>query len=257
MSETPNSRVFTVVPAIDIIDGVCVRLRQGDYAQSTRYKDDPAQMAKAFSEAGAQRLHVVDLDAARGKGNNRSAIAAVRAAFPGVLEVGGGVRSEEDVRELLDAGADRLVAGTVLARNPDEVSRWCSRYSAGIIAGIDAREGIVKVAGWMEDDGLSASELAVQASEIGCVSVIYTDISVDGTGYGPDVRGAVAIAEQSRLPVIASGGVGSEEHIQRTAEALKDGVVAVIAGRALYEGQIDLSSVLRRYPGEKATRMQW
>ncbi len=256
MSDT-GRRGFTVIPAIDIIDGYCVRLWQGDYAQTTRYSDEPADMARAFSDAGAQRLHVVDLDAARGRGDNRQAIAFIRSAFPGIIEVGGGVRSEDDVRQLLDAGVDRLVAGTVLARDPEEVSRWCARYPSAIIAGIDAREGVVKVSGWTEDDGLAASELAKRSAEIGCVSVIYTDISVDGTGCGADVRGAVTIAGASGLPVIASGGVGSEEHIAIAADAEDDGVVAVIAGRALYEGQVDLSTVLRRYPGQAASRMRW
>lgn len=257
LTEIREGGRFTVIPAIDIIDGACVRLLQGDYAQATRYHDDPARVASEFSVAGAERLHVVDLDAARGQGKNREVVAAIRAAFPGILEVGGGVRSEDDVRQLLDAGVDRLVAGTILARDPDEVSRWCSRYSAGIIAGIDARDGIVKVSGWTEDDGLPSSDLAREAAEIGCVSVIYTNISVDGTGRGPDVKGAVAVARESGLPVIASGGVGNEEHIARAAEAESLGVVGVIAGRAVYEGQIDLTSVLRNYPGEAAGNMSW
>ena len=257
MSEIIEHPRFTVIPAIDIIDGGCVRLRQGDYAQSTRYHDDPAEMAGEFSRAGAVRLHVVDLDAARGRGKNRDVIAAIRKVFPGILEVGGGVRSADDVRQLLDAGVDRLVAGTVLARDPDEVARWCSRLSAGIIAGIDARDGVVKVSGWTEDDGLLASDLATRAAEIGCVSVIYTNISVDGTGRGPDIDGSVTIARESGLPVIASGGVGSGEHISLVAEAEQHGIVGVIAGRAVYEGQIDLSAVFRTYPGATANSMHW
>ncbi|MFP4643529.1 MAG: HisA/HisF-related TIM barrel protein [Spirochaetales bacterium] len=257
MIERGEHRRFTVIPAIDIIDGACVRLRQGDYAQSTRYHDDPARVADEFSRSGAVRLHVVDLDAARGRGRNREVIAAIRKVFPGILEVGGGIRSEEDVQQLLDVGVDRLVAGTVLARDPDEVARWCSRLSAGIIAGIDVRNGVVKVSGWTEDEQLLPSELATRAAEIGCLSVIYTDITVDGTGRGPDVDGAVTIARESGLPVIASGGVGSEEHISLVAEAEPYGVVGVIAGRAVYEGQIDLSAVLRTYPGETASSVRW
>lgn len=255
--DTAEHDRFTVIPAIDLIGGRCVRLTQGDYARSTEYREDPAAVAREFARAGATRIHVVDLDAARGGGNNRDAIAGIRAAFEGILEVGGGVRTYDDVRGLLDVGVDRLVVGTVLARDPDSVARWCRAHSGVIVAGIDARDGVVKVSGWTEDDGLSAEALAATAGGLGCVSIIYTDISVDGTGDGPDLPGARAVRRASDLPVIASGGVGSVEHVEAVAAAHPEGIVGVIAGRALYEGAIDLASVLERFPSAAVSSMKW
>lgn len=256
MSTAEDGR-FTVVPAIDLINGRCVRLTQGDYERSTEYREDPAAVAREFARAGATRVHVVDLDAARGGGNNRDALAGIRAAFDGILEVGGGVRTYDDVRRLLNVGVDRLVVGTVLAREPESVARWCGAHSGVIVAGIDARDGVVKVSGWTEDDGLSAEALATTAGGLGCVSIIYTDISVDGTGDGPDVAGARAVRRASGLPVIASGGVGTVEHVEAVAAARPDGIVGVIAGRALYEGAIDLAEVLERFPSADAASMTW
>lgn len=256
MSTVENGR-FTVVPAIDLIDGRCVRLTQGDYGRSTEYRQDPSEVACEFARAGATRIHVVDLDAARGGGNNRDALSGIRASFDGILEVGGGVRTYDDVQRLLDVGVDRLVVGTVLAREPDSVARWCRAHPGVIVAGIDAREGIVKVSGWTEDDGLSAEALATTAGGLGCVSIIYTDISVDGTGDGPDLAGAREVRRASGLPVIASGGVGTVGHVEACAAARPDGIVGVIAGRALYEGTIDLAEVLARFPSADASSMKW
>lgn len=248
---------FTVIPAIDLIDGRCVRLRQGDYERSTEYRSRPTEVAGEFAGAGATRLHVVDLDAARGGGNNRRAIAAIRGSFGGVLEVGGGVRTEADVAQLIDIGVDRLVVGTVLARDPDRVATWCADHPGLIVAGIDARDGVVRVSGWQEADGLPVAEAAAGARELGCVSVIYTDIGVDGTGDGPDIAGACAVAQGSGLPVVASGGVGSVDHVAAAAAEAKRGVCGIIAGRALYEGSVRLEELLARFPPEPAVSMNW
>lgn len=251
------SAMFTVIPAIDLLDGGCVRLTQGDYARSRTYRNDPSEVAREFAAAGATRLHVVDLDAARGSAPNREAVARIRGVFDGVLEVGGGVRSERDVDELLGAGADRLVIGTVLAREPELVGRWAEWHEGVFIAGIDARDGMVKVSGWREDSRLRAEEVAARAGALRCVSIIYTDIEVDGTGSGPDLEGARAIYRSGGLPVIASGGVGSAADIEAAAGSAGDGIVAVIAGRALYEGALDLGDLLRRFPPEPPERMCW
>ena len=248
---------FTIIPAIDVLDGGCVRLTQGDYERRRTYRDDPSQVAREFAAAGATRLHVVDLDAARGNSPNREAISGIRAAFGGVLEVGGGVRSERDVDELLGAGADRLVVGTVLAREPHLVGRWAERHEGVFIAGIDARGGIVRVSGWQEETELRAEEVAARAGSLGCVSIIYTDIEVDGTGAGADLDGARAMYRAGGVPVIVSGGVGSAADIEAAAAGAAEGIVAVIAGRALYEGTLDLGDLFGHFPPEPPQRMSW
>ncbi|MBT3275373.1 MAG: 1-(5-phosphoribosyl)-5-[(5-phosphoribosylamino)methylideneamino]imidazole-4-carboxamide isomerase [Spirochaetales bacterium] len=236
-----------VIPSIDLLDGKCVRLLQGDYNKVTDYGDDPAKIAGQFQKAGASRIHIVDLDAARGDANNRSIIRKIRETFTGVLEVGGGVRSELDIKELLDIGVDRLILGTVLAKNPDLVETWVRAFGKVLVAGIDARDGEVKVSGWEKDSGLQAADLSRTAAKIGMISIVYTNIKLDGTLSGPDIEGTAAIAETSGLPVILSGGVSSEDDIERTAAFGCDGITGAITGKAVYEGRIDLEKTLGVY----------
>ena len=233
------------IPAIDLINGRCVRLTEGVYDTEKAYSDDPAAMAAFFAEAGASRLHVVDLDAARGQGNNREAIKAIREAFPGVMDVGGGVRSLDDARVLRDIGVNFLVVGTALVKRPEEVAAWAKELGPILIAGIDARDGEVKVAGWEAGSSLQATALAAQARGLGMVEIIYTDISRDGTLSGPNVAETVAVAEASGLPVIISGGVGSMEDLQDLAANKPPGVSGVIFGKALYEGKVDLGAAVK------------
>ncbi|TVQ28529.1 MAG: 1-(5-phosphoribosyl)-5-[(5-phosphoribosylamino)methylideneamino] imidazole-4-carboxamide isomerase [Spirochaetaceae bacterium] len=247
----------TIIPAIDLLGGRCVRLHQGDYGAATSYRDDPAAVAAEFASAGATRLHVVDLDAARGTEGNRDAITAIRKAFPGLLEVGGGIRSVDDVDDLLARGADRLVVGTVLARDPDLVGRMIARAGARVIAGVDAKDGIVQVSGWLEHDGLSDEAAARRASDLGCISIIYTNIRRDGTGTGPDLSRCVTVAAWSGLPVIASGGVGTAQHVDDACMHYEDGIVGVIAGKALYDGAIELGSLFRSHPPAAVSGMHW
>ncbi len=247
----------TIIPAIDLLGGRCVRLRQGDYEASTAYRDDPPAVAAEFTAAGATRIHVVDLDAARGNPGNRGAISSIRESFPGVLEVGGGIRTSADVDELVDRGVDRLVVGTVLARAPDAVSAMVARAGARVIAGIDARDGIVHVSGWLENDGLSDQEAAERAAELGCISIIYTNIQRDGTGAGPDLDRCLQIASWASLPVIASGGVGTADHVHAACEHVDRGVVGVIAGKAVYDGNIELDQLYAVHPPASAATMAW
>lgn len=235
---------MTVIPAVDILGGRCVRLYQGDYERSTVYDYDPADAAREFAAAGARRIHLVDLDAARGGSNNRETIRRIRAAVDCLIEVGGGVRSEDDVRELVEIGVDRIVVGTMMVRSPQEVAAWASRYPC-LIAGIDAREGMVRVSGWEDGTGLSDLEAARWAGEHGMRAIIYTDISRDGTMSGPSFDRTAAVAAAAGLPVILSGGVRGPEDV--AAASRTEGVVGVITGRALYEGRIDLRSVIERY----------
>ena len=170
MSKKPKSIILAPClpfPAIDIIDGCCVRLLQGQFDKKSVYGENPAAVAQSFAEAGASRLHVVDLDAARGNRNNRISISAIRHVFPGIVEVGGGVRSPEDVVNLLELGIDRLIVGTALVQRPEEVAEWTKRFGPVFIAGIDARDGLVKVSGWEEGSAMRAADPGRQSKTAG------------------------------------------------------------------------------------------
>ena len=239
------------IPAIDLIDGRCVRLTEGVFDTAKVYGDDPAAVARGFADAGVRRLHLVDLDAARGSGNNRSVIEAVRKAFPGTLDVGGGVRSLEDARILKDLGVDLMVVGTALAKDPDEVARWAARLGGSLVAGIDARDGEVKISGWEAGSSLRATDLAAKAREVGMTEIIYTDIARDGTLSGPNVAETAAVAKASGLPVVISGGVSGMDDLRALAADPPEGVSGVIFGKALYEGRIDLDEAVRLLGGTR------
>jgi phosphoribosylformimino-5-aminoimidazole carboxamide ribotide isomerase len=236
------------VPAIDLRGGRCVRLVRGAFSSATVFPLDPAEQARRFADTGVRMIHVVDLDAAEGRGrDNRAALSAIRAAAPCVLEVGGGVRSDEDVRRLVDLGIERIVVGTVLAGSLRTVAAWIERFGRRFVAGIDASAGRVKVSGWTEDGGIADTELAGRLAGIGVIGIVYTSIAVDGTMAGPDVGRTAEIAREAGLPTILSGGIGSEVDVEEAAgaEAL---VVGVIVGRAMYEGRVDLARLLARFP---------
>ena len=236
-----------IIPAIDILQGECVRLYKGDYGKAVSYQSDPAVVALKFAAAGAKRIHIVDLDAARGQGNNRGLIARVRKAVSCTIEVGGGIRSEDDILELIDVGADRLILGTVLAKDPDKVAGWVAKYGAHFVGGIDALDGEVKVAGWEEGSGIKDSDLAKKAKEIGITSIVYTSISRDGTLEGPDIPNTVRIAEEGGLPVILSAGISCNEDFAAVLKADHPGIVGAITGKAYYEGKIDLPMAISDY----------
>lgn len=243
---------MVVIPAIDLIEGKCVRLRQGSYGESTVYDHDPVELARHFVDAGATRIHLVDLDAARSSGNNRATIRRIRAAVSCTLEVGGGVRDREALDELLDTGVDYGIVGTVLARDPDEVAAWAAAgRGTRMIASIDARDGMVKVAGWQEDSGIVAVDLARTAGEIGLAAVEYTDIARDGMLNGPDFAGTCALAEAASIPVILSGGIASTEDARTLVSQYCDAIYGFIVGRALYEGAFDLVEAIELVTGKK------
>ncbi|AEJ60405.1 1-(5-phosphoribosyl)-5-((5- phosphoribosylamino)methylideneamino) imidazole-4-carboxamide isomerase [Spirochaeta thermophila DSM 6578] len=246
------------VPAIDVLEGRGVRLLQGDYGRVTVYDEDPVARVRAFVEAGARRVHVVDLDAARGRGDNRGVIARmVRAAGEGVVvEVGGGVRTERDVEELLSVGAGALVVGTVLVRDPGRVERWVQQYGRVFWAGIDARDGVVRVQGWEEEGGVEDVALAGRARDLGLCGVIYTNIARDGMLSGPDVEGARRVGEAAGLPVVVSGGVGGVEDVRRVAAEGGRWVCGVILGKAVYEGRVDLPALFREFPQGGLVRLE-
>jgi phosphoribosylformimino-5-aminoimidazole carboxamide ribotide isomerase len=229
-----------IIPAIDLLDGKCVRLYKGDYSRSTEYSLDPVQVAKGFEYMGARRIHLVDLGAAKGSANSRKTIIDIRKNTNAVIETGGGIRTEEDVRELLDAGIDRLVVGTMMIKNPDEVRIWIKKFGKKFIAGIDAYDGEVKIAGWENHAGLSDTEAAVKAEKMGFISIIYTNISRDGTLTGPDLERTNIMAGASSLPVILSGGISNYADVSRVCRDGDGKVNGIIIGKAYYEGKLNL-----------------
>lgn len=241
---------LTIIPAVDILGGRCVRLRQGSYDEVQEYAPDPVEVAMSFAEAGARRLHVVDLDGADGRGEvNRAVIERIRKEVGMTLEVGGGIRDERRVEQLLSLGVDRLIVGTLLARESDRFGRWVESYGSRFVAGIDAREGEVRVSGWREGTALRATDLAGRAAQLGAVSIIYTNISQDGMLNGPDIEGTNEIARAAGIPVILSGGVSSLEDLRQLSRRREPGVVAAIAGKAIYEKRLEPGALFEEFPG--------
>jgi phosphoribosylformimino-5-aminoimidazole carboxamide ribotide isomerase len=241
-----------VVPAIDLLGGRTVRLAQGDYERATVYGDDPGTLAAGFAKAGAPRIHVVDLDGARaGRPANRDAVAAVVRAAAGLpVQLGGGLRTLAAVEEALALGVDRAILGTAALRQPALVREAASRFPGRVAVGIDARAGRVAVAGWLETSETSAVELARLFEDAGIAALIYTDIARDGMGSGPDLDGAASLAAAVAIPVIASGGVGSLDHVRAAAARARDGVAGLIVGRALYTGAVKLEEALEIASGK-------
>ncbi len=229
-----------VIPAIDLRDGKCVRLYQGSYEQETVYYDDPVKMAKLWRVQNARVLHVVDLDAARrDRSSNRDVVRRICRNLDIPVQLGGGVRTMDDVEAVLKLGVYRVIIGTSAVRNPDLVSEAVDRYTCSrVVVGIDARDGEVRVDGWTEGSGVDAIDLALQMEERGIRRIIYTDISRDGTMEGPNVGAYRALGERlGRTRITASGGVGGYKDLIRLAEIESYGVDSVIIGRALYENK--------------------
>lgn len=235
---------FVVLPAIDLRHGQVVRLTQGRDDARTEYSDDPAAMAASFVEAGAEILHVVDLDAAFGDGDNRAAIAAICGTVDVPVQVGGGVRDDDAVDALLSLGVHRVIVGSAAVENPDLVSRLVDRFGERIVVGIDALDGDVKLRGWVEGSARSAVDVGRDMAARGVREVVYTNIAQDGTLAGPDVASSLALAEATGLSVIVSGGVGDASHITAVAQAAGDVLGGVIVGKAIYEGRVTVRAAI-------------
>jgi phosphoribosylformimino-5-aminoimidazole carboxamide ribotide isomerase len=236
---------MTIFPAIDLRGGRCVRLRQGAFDQETVYGDDPVAVARGFEKAGARWIHLVDLDGARaGHPVQADLVAAICGAVGIPVQVGGGLRDAAAVEAVLSAGAARAVVGTVAVQDPELARRLCRAHPDRIAIGLDARDGRLRVAGWIEGSDLGPAGLAARAAEIGAAAVIYTDIGRDGTEIGPDLDGTRTVARAAGVPVIASGGIGTLDHVRAVAALAADGVAGVIIGRALYTGAVRLADAL-------------
>jgi phosphoribosylformimino-5-aminoimidazole carboxamide ribotide isomerase len=241
-----------ILPAIDLLDGRCVRLHQGDYNQVTQFHDDPVVQAMEWQRQGARRLHLVDLDGARrGTPVNDATVRAITAALTIPVQMGGGIRSERRAEELLDAGLDRVILGTVAMEQPALVSSLARRYPGRIVVGIDAKDGKVATRGWLEHSEVDAIDLAARFSDSGIAALITTDIRTDGTLDGPNMIFLRAMAEASVVPVIASGGVGSLSDLLSLLSLAPLGVEGVIVGRALYDGSVDLGEALQAVGPER------
>jgi phosphoribosylformimino-5-aminoimidazole carboxamide ribotide isomerase len=234
--------VFEVIPAIDLQGGRCVRLVQGDFAQQTVYSDDPVAMARSMQAAGAPRLHVVDLDGARdGLPSNRPVIAAIAAALQIPLQVGGGMRSRDDVAATLALGVDRVILGTAAVRDPQLTAALLAEYGARIVIGIDARDGLVATEGWLTTSSVRATELVAQMTALGAQTIIYTDISRDGMLSEPNYAALTQLIRADGPTIIASGGVSRVDQVSRLAEL---GAGGVIIGKAIYTGHVDLEQAI-------------
>jgi phosphoribosylformimino-5-aminoimidazole carboxamide ribotide isomerase len=227
---------FTVFPAVDISQGRCVRLLQGRFGSETVYSDDPVKVAIGLSSAGARWLHIVDLDGARtGEAANRELVleAVRRASCP--VQAGGGIRTMDDVEEVLAAGANRAVLGTFALEDPDGMAVACARFGERIAVSLDARRGELATHGWTVGSGVPLMDAVRIFENAGVASFIYTDVSRDGTMQGPDLEGLSQLAEVTNLPVVASGGIASLDDLRKVARLRPEGIAGAIVGRALYE----------------------
>lgn len=235
-----------ILPAIDIRDGKCVRLTQGDFDKEIVYSENPEDKAAEWESAGAEFLHVVDLDGAReGSPTNIFTIKRILERVTIPIEVGGGIRTLEDMENLLDMGVERIILGSVAAEDPELVREAATEFGEKIIVGIDARNGLVAVHGWNDFGSMKAEELAMSIGDCGISTIIYTDISRDGTLTGINAEQTAELAEKSGLDVIASGGVGSLDDIRKLKEYEQSGIVGAIVGKALYEGVINLADAIQ------------
>jgi phosphoribosylformimino-5-aminoimidazole carboxamide ribotide isomerase len=236
-----------LIPAIDIQDGKCVRLRQGKMDDVTVYENDPAEAAQRWIDAGAQRLHVIDLDgAAQGEPVNAEAVHRIAERFPGVpIQIGGGIRDEQTIDAYLEAGVQYVILGTKAVNEPHFVSDMCLNFPSHIIVGLDARDGKLAVEGWSKLSKHDVIDLAQLLENDGVEAIIYTDISRDGMLSGANIEATKRLAESIRIPVYAAGGIANLDDLRKLLEIVDSGVAGAITGRAIYDGSLDFASGLK------------
>jgi phosphoribosylformimino-5-aminoimidazole carboxamide ribotide isomerase len=234
-----------VFPAIDLKGGEVVRLAEGDMNRATVYGDNPAAQALLFAEQGAGHLHVVDLDGSfAGKAQNRDAVQAIVEAFPGYVQLGGGIRTPDDVEGWFDAGVARIVIGSAALKDPEFVKDMARAYEGGIVVAVDAKDGMVATEGWAEVSDVPVVDLARRFEDAGVASLLFTDIGRDGLLKGVNIDATVDLARRVDIPVIASGGVKGLDDIHVLSLHANEGIEGVITGRALYEGRLDLAAAI-------------
>lgn len=233
-----------IFPAIDLKDGNCVRLFKGNMSAATIFNSDPARQAQEFEKAGFKFLHVVDLDGAiAGRSVNKKSITEILRNVKIPLQLGGGIRSIEAIEQWLSLGVERVILGTVAAKNPELVAEACKKFPGKIVIGIDAKNGKVATEGWVKTSQISAADLAKKFEFCGAAAIIYTDILRDGTMTGADLEGTKNLAQSLTIPVIASGGISAISDILKIRSLEQDGVIGTIVGRALYDKKISWSEL--------------
>ena len=234
-----------VFPAIDLKGGQVVRLAEGDMDRATVYGDDPAAQAMLFAEACAQHLHVVDLDGSfAGRAVNGAAVESIVSAFPGHVQLGGGIRNREAVERWFDLGVSRIVIGTAALKDPEFVKAAARDFPGGIVVAVDARDGFVATEGWAEKSDMEVIDLARRFEDAGVAALLFTDVGRDGMLKGCNIDATVSLARGCSIPVIASGGVAGIADIRILSLHAQDGIEGVITGRALYDGRLDLKAAL-------------
>ena len=230
-----------LIPAIDLKEGKCVRLRQGLMDDSTVFSDDPVAVAGKWVEQGAQRIHLVDLDGAfAGKPKNAELIKQIAEAYPNVpVQIGGGIRDEATIQAYLDAGVQYVIIGSKAVSDPDFVRKMANKFTGHVIVGLDAKEGMVAIDGWATISDQNVTDLAKQFEANGVVSIIYTDIARDGMMQGVNVEATAKLARAISIPVIASGGITNMNDIHGLGQVAGEGIMGAITGRAIYEGTLD------------------
>jgi phosphoribosylformimino-5-aminoimidazole carboxamide ribotide isomerase len=232
-----------LIPAIDLKDGKCVRLRQGRMEDETVFSDDPVAVAARWVEAGARRLHLVDLNGAfEGKPMNREVVHAIAEAFPDLpIQIGGGIRDEETVQSYLDAGVQYVIIGTKAVSAPHFINDLCLEFPGHIIVGLDAKEGKVAIDGWSKLSKHDVIDMAKHFEEDGVSSIVYTDIGRDGMMTGVNVEATVKLAQAVSIPIIASGGITNLDDVKALCKVADEGIAGAITGRAIYEGSLDFA----------------
>jgi phosphoribosylformimino-5-aminoimidazole carboxamide ribotide isomerase len=234
-----------VFPAIDLKAGQVVRLSEGDMDRATVYGDNPAAQALLFAQAGAQHLHVVDLDGSfAGRAENREAVEAIVAAFPGYVQLGGGIRTRDSVVGWFELGVARVVMGSAALKDPEFVKDMAKEFPGGIVVAVDAKDGMVATEGWAEVSDVEVVDLACRFEDAGVAALLFTDIGRDGLLKGVNIEATVDLARRVDIPVIASGGVKGLDDIRMLALHADDGIEGVITGRAIYEGKLDLATAI-------------
>ena len=232
-----------IIPAIDLKDGQCVRLRQGEMDDSTVYGNDPVEMAARWVAAGCRRLHLVDLNGAfDGKPVNGEAVTSIAKAYPELpVQIGGGIRDLKTIEHYLAAGVNYVIIGTKAVKEPAFVTEACKEFEGHVIVGLDAKNGLVATDGWAEVSDIQATELAKRFEQDGVSSIVYTDIARDGMMQGVNIEATVEMARASSIPVIASGGITNMDDIRGLAKVAEAGILGAITGRAIYEGTLDVA----------------